>query len=66
VERIHWTARFDPPGLRAFYRTLIGVRRLAPDYQQAVPNGLESVAADDFGGVVERPFVTAVSTARCP
>jgi hypothetical protein len=45
---------------------MIGVRRLPPDEAQRLLDAITTIAAQEFGGVVERPFVTAIYTARRP
>ena len=62
AELIPWTTRFDAAQVRAFHASLISVRRRPADEQQALLDELERMAADEFGSVVERPFVTAVYT----
>ncbi|MDQ4019422.1 MAG: methyltransferase domain-containing protein [Actinomycetota bacterium] len=64
AERVAWTARFDTERLRAFYGSMIAVRRLAAPERERLLDGLAEVAARTFGGTVERPFVTAVYTGR--
>jgi SAM-dependent methyltransferase len=63
---VPWIARFDADGAVAHCASLIAVRRLPTDRQDAVLAELATIARRDFGGVVERPFVTAQYTARCP
>jgi SAM-dependent methyltransferase len=65
-EYIAWTARMDPAAVRAFYGSLINVGRLPETDQQRVLEALEKTAAEQFGGVVERPFVTVLYTGRRP
>lgn len=66
AELIHWTARFDPTQLRAFYASTIRVLRRPEQEQRAILETLETHCAMEFGGLVERPFVTAMYTARRP
>jgi SAM-dependent methyltransferase len=63
-ELIRWTIRLDHDAVRALYASMIGVRRLPPDERQSLLDGITRIATQDFGGVVERPFVTAIYTAR--
>jgi SAM-dependent methyltransferase len=65
-ELIHWTINLDHDAVRALYASMIGVRRLPPDERQPLLDAITKIAAQDFGGVVERPFVTAIYTARRP
>jgi hypothetical protein len=45
---------------------MIAVRRRPQPEQQRVLDTLVSIADDEFGGVVERPFVTSLYTGRRP
>ncbi len=65
-ELIRWTIRLDQDAVRALYASMIGVRRLPPDEAQRLLDAITTIAAQEFGGVVERPFVTAIYTARRP
>ena len=63
-ERIPWTARLDAERLRALYGTMITIRRRSPSEQRQLLDRLVSIAWSDFGGLVERPFVTAINMGR--
>jgi SAM-dependent methyltransferase len=63
---IPWTAQLDADEVRALYGSMIAVRRRPDAERRALLDRLVSSAVSDFGGVVERPFVTAVYTARRP
>jgi SAM-dependent methyltransferase len=65
-ECLPWMARMNPAAVRALYASMINVKRLAQPEQERVLTTLETVAAADFGGVVERPFMTVLYTARKP
>jgi SAM-dependent methyltransferase len=65
-EYIAWTARLDSVAVRALYASLINVRRLPKTDQQCVLDALEKIASEQFGGGVERPFVTVLYTGRRP
>jgi hypothetical protein len=65
-ELIRWTIRLDRDAVRALYASMIGVRRLPPDERRSLLDAIARIAAQDFGCVVERPFVTAIYTARRP
>ena len=65
-EYIPWTARLEPSAVRALYASLINVRRLPEAEKQRVLDALEMTASEQFGGVVERPFVTVLYTGRRP
>jgi len=65
-ELIRWTSRMDPGQVRGLYASMITVlRRPQPD-QQRLLDALVAIAAGEVGGVVERPFITALYTARHP
>lgn len=66
AELIRWTARFEVEELRAFYGSMIAVRRLPEGQREQLLDAVVSVAASEFGSVVERPFVTSIYTARRP
>lgn len=66
AELIPWTARFDIDRLAAFYGSMIAVRRLAADERRELLATIASVAEGEFGGTVERPFITALYTGRRP
>jgi SAM-dependent methyltransferase len=66
AEAIPWTARLDLRQVRALYSSMITVRRRPPPEREGLLDELVSRAATDFGGTVERPFVTALYTGRRP
>lgn len=66
AEMIPWTIRLDTEAVRRLYATMIRVRTRPPEDQLRLLDGLARVAADQFGGVVERPFVTVIYTGRRP
>jgi SAM-dependent methyltransferase len=63
---VRWTARLDAYQIRTLYGSTLTIRRRPPGEQQAVLDRLVEIATVDFGGVVERPFVTALYLARKP
>lgn len=65
-ERLPWTATLDAAAVRGLYASMVLVRRLPPADQARILDELERIARDDFGGVVERPMVTALHAARRP
>jgi SAM-dependent methyltransferase len=65
-ECISWTAHLNPSAVRALYASFINVRRLPDADRQRVLDSLEEIASVQFGGVVERPFVTVLYTGRQP
>jgi SAM-dependent methyltransferase len=66
AEHVRWTARLAGEPLRAFYGSLVAVRRRPRHEQSRVLDELVSIAESRFDGIVERPFVTAIYTARRP
>lgn len=63
-EVVRWTARLDPATIRALYATFSNITRLPERDGQRVLAALARVAEVEFGGRVERPFVSAIYTAR--
>lgn len=62
----HWTAHFDTRRLRAFYGSLIEIRRRPASEQGVLLGGIESIALEQFAGEVTRPFVTVIYTGQRP
>ena len=50
--------------MRALYASVAHVLRRSPEEQAAVLDRLEALAREDFGGRIERLFVTALDTGR--
>lgn len=65
-ELIRWTVHLDPEEVRALYGSMITVRRRSQPERQRLLDALVATATNDFGGVVERPFVTVLYTGRRP
>lgn len=63
-ELIRWSARMSASQIRALYASMIAILRLPRSEQEDLLDAIESVATEDFGGRVERPFVTALYTGR--
>jgi hypothetical protein len=63
-ERIRWTGRHDPGELRALFGSFSPWLALEPERRARVLDATEALARDEFGGVVERPYVTALYAAR--
>jgi SAM-dependent methyltransferase len=61
-----WTARYDPAQLQALYASLSHVRRQSRSDQVRLFDALTTLALDQFSGLVEHPFVTALYTGRRP
>jgi SAM-dependent methyltransferase len=60
------TERMDPPKARAFYGSLFKLLTLDEVDRQRILGSVEDIATEEFGGVVERPFVTVMYTGRRP
>ncbi|MGH8986706.1 MAG: class I SAM-dependent methyltransferase [Acidimicrobiia bacterium] len=65
-ELIRWTVRLDPDAVRALYASMIRIRRRPAEERERLLDAIAAVAAHEFDGMVERPFVTAIYTARRP
>lgn len=63
---VSWTCVFTPPQARALYASMATVIRRPLSEQQALLDRIEFLASETFGGRVERNFVTALYTGRCP
>jgi SAM-dependent methyltransferase len=60
------TEQMDPTKARAFYGTLFKFLSLDEADRERVLASVEDIATTEFGGVVERPFVTVMYTGRRP
>lgn len=63
-EVIPWTGRHSPPELRAMFASFSRWLALPEYHRTTVLDALERMAADEFGSVVERPYLTAVYLAQ--
>jgi SAM-dependent methyltransferase len=63
---IRSAVRFTSGQIRAFYGSLIEVRRRPPAERRSLLDGIQAIAERDFGGEVTRPFVTPLYTGRRP
>ncbi len=61
-----WTSILSPLRARALYASMATVIRRPFSEQQALLDQIEVLASESFGGRVERNFVTALYTGRCP
>jgi hypothetical protein len=59
-ETIAWTGRHRPDQLRALFASFSPWLALPPPERGAALDALERLAAEDFGGMVERPYLTPV------
>lgn len=62
-EQIAWTGRHGRAGLRALFGSFSPWLALTPDRRARVLDATDALARDEFGGVVERPYLTAVYAA---
>lgn len=60
IEEIGWTARLDVAQLRGLYGTFSPIQRQPETERERILDGLGEIAEEEFGGVVERPFLTVV------
>lgn len=65
-EFIRWTGKMTPGQVRGLYGSMIVILRMDPTVREPLLDRLEEVAEKDFGGVVERPFITSIFTGRKP
>lgn len=63
---VPWTCILTPAQARALYASMATVIRRPLAEQQALLDQIEVLASETFGGQVERNFVTAFYTGRCP
>jgi len=61
---MRWVLSLDPPGVRNLYATYSNVTALPPAERARLLDSLQSVAASQFAGRVERNMTTAIYTAR--
>jgi SAM-dependent methyltransferase len=64
VDLWRWTLRYDTHRLLDLYRTFSPVAMLEPKKRNLLLDELGRVADQQFGGSVERPFITVMYTAR--
>lgn len=65
-ELIRWTGRMTAAQVRGLYGSMIVILRLDASVREPLLDRLESIAAKDFGGQVERPFITSLFTGQRP
>jgi SAM-dependent methyltransferase len=63
-ELIPWTTRMNPRQVRSLYASLFNIIQRPVDERMRLLDTLEAIASNDFGAVVERPFVTVLYTGR--
>jgi SAM-dependent methyltransferase len=59
-ETISWTGRHSARQIRALFASYSPWLALPPETRARALDALEQVATDDFGGIVERPYLTPV------
>jgi SAM-dependent methyltransferase len=59
-ETIAWTGRHTAPGLRTLFASFSPCLALPPEQRAVVLDAVERLADDEFGGMVERPYLTVV------
>lgn len=59
-ETVAWTGRHTARQLRSMFASFSPWLALAPAERTVVLDALEKLATDEFGGVVERPYLTTV------
>lgn len=62
-QRIEWTLPLDPRGVRRLYATYSNITALPPQERSELLDALEKIAAEQFGGRVERNMTTIIYTA---
>lgn len=63
-EVIPWTARLGSVQVRSLYGSFFNVIQRPADERAQLLDSIEMIATSDFGGVIERPFVTVLYTGR--
>ena len=63
-EALRWTLTLGSSQTRRLYGTYSNIARLPTARREAILDGIERVAAVEFGGRVERQMVTPIYTAR--
>ncbi len=62
-ESVSWTGRHTPEEARALFASFSPWLALPPGQRTEVLDALEALARDEFGGVVERPYLTPIYVA---
>lgn len=65
-EVISWTGRHDPMSIRSLFASFSPWLGLPLERRLPLLDEVERLAQDDFGGVVERPYLTVVYVGRTP
>jgi hypothetical protein len=64
VDLWRWTLRYDTTRLVGLYRTFSPIHALEPKNRKLFLRELARIADEQFGGCVERPFITVLYTAQ--
>ena len=65
-EVMRWAREWDTAGIRGLYSTFSPVRALEPNRREEFLDSVARIAEHEFGGLIERPLVTSLYTARRP
>jgi SAM-dependent methyltransferase len=65
-DEMPWMRTWDSKGIRGLYSTFSPIIALEPERRREFLDSVERVAEIDFGGLVEKPLVTSLYTARNP
>jgi SAM-dependent methyltransferase len=63
-EAMTWTTGMDSQQVRAHYASMIAIRRRPVEEQEQLLDALANLVSDEFGGRVERRFLTVLYTGR--
>lgn len=66
AEVVHWTVDMNSVQLQALYGSMMAVRRRSDEERRQLIGAVRDLAENEFGGIVARPFVTVLYTARQP
>jgi hypothetical protein len=65
-EAIPWTIEMGAEQVRAHYASMIAVRRRPEPERLVLLDALVNLVNDEFGGMVERHFLTVIYSGREP
>lgn len=65
-ERIQWARSWDTAAIRTLYSTFSPIGALQPERRRELLDSVARIADLEFGGVVQKPLVTSLYTARKP
>lgn len=66
AELVRWTCQMTPAQVRGLYGSMIVILRLDPSVREPLLDRLQTIAETDFGGTVDRPFMTSLFTGQRP